>query len=234
MRAQHKKSQHLQIILLRNLTYRKKVTQRFRHFLIINIQKPVMHPVPGKFFSACRLRLRDFIFMMRKDQIFSSCMNIDRIAQIFFRHHRAFNMPSRTSLSPWRLPCRFAFFFRFPEYKIERLFFQISRYFNIPMTSLQIFQIFMRQLSIGSKFASPVIYRSVCCGISKSFVYQRADHFDHTVDLLRRQRVYGCRQNIHAFHILFALRNITAGNLTRIHSFLLRLFNDLIVHVRKI
>src|SRR5699024_7768623 len=84
-----------------------------------------MHPVSGKDFSVAALRLGNFILMMREDQVLSSCMDVDFFTQIFFRHHGALNMPSRTSFSPWRYPVRLSFFFRFPQNKVQGIFFLI-------------------------------------------------------------------------------------------------------------
>ena len=79
-----------------------------------------MHPVSGKFFSVSRFTLSDLILMVWEYQILTARMNVDLLTEIFLRHHRAFNMPSRTSFTRG-----FAFFFRLPEYEIKRIFFLI-------------------------------------------------------------------------------------------------------------
>src|SRR3989338_5660859 len=54
------------------------------------------------------LRLRYFIFMMRKKQIDASGMDIKALSQIFHTHRGALNMPPRAPFAPRRWPCRFA------------------------------------------------------------------------------------------------------------------------------
>ena len=44
----------------------------------------------------------------------------------------------------------------------------------------------------------------------------------------------GGRLNIHTRHVLFAFFNIALGNRIRIHAFLNRLLDDLVVHIRKV
>ena len=41
------------------------------------------------------------ILMMWEYKIFSTGMNINAISKIFFAHNRTFNMPSRSSVTPW-------------------------------------------------------------------------------------------------------------------------------------
>ena len=75
-----------------------------------------------KGFSVCSLRLCNFIFMMRENQVFAACMNVNFIAQILFAHDGALNVPARSAVAPRGFPERLALFFRLPEDKIQRIF----------------------------------------------------------------------------------------------------------------
>src|SRR5699024_5560704 len=114
MGVQHKEPEYLKVVLLADLPDGEKVSKRFRHLPVVNIQESIVHPVSGKSFSIAALRLSNLILMMGEDQVFSSCMDINFFSQIFFGHYRAFNMPAGTSFSPGRYPVRFSFFFRLP------------------------------------------------------------------------------------------------------------------------
>ena len=143
-------------------------------------------------------------------------------------------MPSRTSFTPWRSPCRLSFFFRLPKYKIQRILFLIlSGYQKRTFTGAKIIQVLMGKLSIILKLSGTIIHGTVFL-ISISLVDQRLDHIYHPTDFFCRQRILGCRLDIHAIHIFFALCNITLGYLIRRNAFLNRLFDDLIVYIRKI
>ena len=145
MCTQHKETKYLQIILLADLTDCTEVTERFTHLVVINVQECIVHPVFGKFFAVACLTLCDLILMMWKYQVFTTGMDVNLLAQIFFRHYRAFDMPSRTSITPRRLPCRLAFFLWFPEYEIQRIFLLVlTAYQQGTITGTQIIQILMR------------------------------------------------------------------------------------------
>ena len=145
-----------------------------------------MHPIFGKYTSAARFTLCNLIFMMWKYQVFAASMNIYLLSQVFFRHYRALNMPARTPFAPWRYPIRFSIFFRLPKYKIQCVFLLIlSRYQKGTISSLQIIQIFMGQLTILCKTAGAIVYRTIYC-IRIALLYQVGNHRNHTINLLRR------------------------------------------------
>ena len=73
-------------------------------------------------FSVCSLGLRDFVFMMRENQIFAACMDVNFIPQILFAHDGALNVPARSAIAPRGFPERLALFFGLPEDKIQRIF----------------------------------------------------------------------------------------------------------------
>ena len=145
MRTQHEETQYLQIILFSDLSYGKEVAERFGHFTVVDVQETVVQPVTCKNLAVAALALCNLIFMVRENQVFAAGMNINLFTQIFFCHDGTLDMPSRTSLAPWRYPERFSFFFRFPEYEIQRIFFLIfSGYQKGTVTGTQIIQILMR------------------------------------------------------------------------------------------
>ena len=65
-------------------------------------------------------------------------------------------------------------------------------------------------------------------------INQCADHIDHAPDLFRCLRMNRGRLYIKCLHIFPAFRNITLGNHGRIHPFLIRFPDDLIIYVRKV
>ena len=84
MGAEHEEAQYLQVVFFTDFPYCKEIPQGFGHFLIINIQECVVHPVVGKGLAVRALALRDLIFMVRENQILPTGMNIDFLTQIFF------------------------------------------------------------------------------------------------------------------------------------------------------
>src|SRR5450759_529424 len=77
-----------------------------------------MHPVAGKRLAGIALSLRDLVFLMRKDQIVATTVDIDLLAQVAQVHRRAFDVPTRSSLAPRTIPAWFAWLGRLPEGEI--------------------------------------------------------------------------------------------------------------------
>lgn len=61
-----------------------------------------MHPVTDEVLVICGLGLRLLVFVMRKDEIGATAMNVKRHAEVLLRHGRAFEMPARAPLAPRR------------------------------------------------------------------------------------------------------------------------------------
>mmetsp|Transcript_26650 Transcript_26650/g.49800 ORF Transcript_26650/g.49800 Transcript_26650/m.49800 type:complete len:222 (-) Transcript_26650:465-1130(-) len=66
--------------------------------------------------------LSHFIIMVWKHKIDSSTVNIKIFANNITCHYRAFNVPSRTSGSPWGIPRWFSGFACLPQCKVIRVF----------------------------------------------------------------------------------------------------------------
>ena len=144
-------------------------------------------------------------------------------------------MPARTTVAPRRRPGWFAFFFRFPENKIQRIFFLVfTGYLQRAETGLKVIQIFMGKFSILFKFLNTEINSAVCCRISISLVDQSLDHVDHSVDFLCCLRIGGGRFHIHCIHIFSALCDITLGNFLCTYPFFNCFLNDLVIYVSEV
>ena len=77
-----------------------------------------MHPDFGHRLTMAALTLRNFIFVMRENEIQSAPMDIKSLSQKATAHRRTFDMPTRSSPAPGALPERLSRFGRFPECKI--------------------------------------------------------------------------------------------------------------------
>jgi len=96
-------------------------------------------------------RLSQFILMMREDKIDSTWMNVKVLSQNFTSHCWAFNMPARSSITPWWRPKRFFWFNSFPKCKIffvplfslliSFLFFSLSFLYSFQLSVFEFFLI---------------------------------------------------------------------------------------------
>ena len=98
-----------------------------------------MQPVPHiTGIIAGAATLGSFVFVMRKGEVRAAAVNVDGIAQMFFHHGRAFDMPTGPSTPPGAIPTGLACSRGLPQYKVFRIFF-VSGYFD-PSTVDHIFQ----------------------------------------------------------------------------------------------
>ena len=84
MRLQNKEAQHLTRIFLENILHGKEIVLRLAHLLFMDCDEAVMQPVARKavVIAAAALGLRDFILMMREDQITAAAVEVKGLAQV--------------------------------------------------------------------------------------------------------------------------------------------------------
>ncbi|MPM64404.1 hypothetical protein SDC9_111290 [bioreactor metagenome] len=86
-----------------------KIPQRFTHFLSVDSDHIVMHPVLHRIFSKGCARLGNFTLMVGKHQVHSTSMNIEFFTEIFRSHGRTFHMPSGEAFAPRSVPAHNVF-----------------------------------------------------------------------------------------------------------------------------
>ena len=235
MRAQHQIAQNLRVILLIDVADRLEVSKRLRHLMIVNVQECVVHPVMDKGLSVGTFRLRDLILMVRENKILSAGMNVDGLAKIFSRHHRALNVPAGTAIAPRRLPVGLSVLLRLPENEVQRVSFLIlSRHGNAAHVELEIVQILVGKLSVVRILANREVHGPVTHDIGKALVDQTLNHVNHSVNFLRRLRMRGRGLHIQVCHILPALPDIALRDHRGINALFVCFLNDLVIHIGKI
>ena len=102
------------MVFFTNFADGEKIAQRLGHLFPVNIDESVMYPVTNRLFPRATAGLRDFVFVMRKDQVFAAAVDIEGVAEVFFAHGRTFNMPARSARTPGAFPKRFTGLALFP------------------------------------------------------------------------------------------------------------------------
>src|SRR3954466_3933946 len=111
-------AQDYRIVVLQNLSYGKKVTQRLGHLLLIDVQEAIVEPIICKRPAHCTFGLCDFVLVMREYEVASAAVNVERLRKILCAHRRTFDMPPRPPSSPGALPARFTGLARLPQSKV--------------------------------------------------------------------------------------------------------------------
>src|ERR1700721_2408086 len=82
-----------------------------------------MHPVVRHHGGAVRAaRLREFVFVMREDQIEAAAVNVEDVAEIRAAHGRALDGPTGTPPAPRPFPSRLVFRRLLPEPEVGGIF----------------------------------------------------------------------------------------------------------------
>jgi len=99
----------------------EKIAERFGHLLAFHHEERRMHPEAGEGLAGERFGLRDFVFVMREDQVDAAGVDIERGAQVLNGHHGAFDVPAGAARTDRRIPTEFAFLGRLPQGEIARV-----------------------------------------------------------------------------------------------------------------
>ena len=98
------------------------VAERLRHFPAFDAEHAVVQPCARENPATVRAgRLRDFVFVMRKQQIVAAGVDVDRFAEVCCDHRRALDMPAGASAPPGTVPARQIGCGRFPQHEIGRV-----------------------------------------------------------------------------------------------------------------
>src|SRR5947209_1210657 len=84
-----------------------------------------MQPIARKRSPRDGLRLRDLVFVMRKNNIDTARVNIERLAKILHCHRGALNVPARTSITERTWPERLVSPARLPQHEVTSIVFVV-------------------------------------------------------------------------------------------------------------
>src|SRR5260370_11926850 len=85
-----------------------------------------MQPVPHERLARRCLALRNFVLVMRKCQVDSTSVDIQRLAEVLHGHRGTFNVPAGAPGTDRCLPEALSRFRRFPQLKIPRAPFSVA------------------------------------------------------------------------------------------------------------
>ena len=92
-----------------------KVLQTLTHLQAIDVQVTSVNKKVNPLFGVVvRFGLSELIFVVRKVQVYAATVDVDGFAQNIAAHGAAFDVPTWTSRTIWRVPKRLARFTRLP------------------------------------------------------------------------------------------------------------------------
>src|SRR6266487_1246863 len=95
--------------MLAQIARGEKVAVAFRHLGAAHVEEFPVHPVPRERPARRALGLRDFIYMVRKNQIDAAGVDVERLyaaalRDLLERHRGAFEMPAGPAAPERRIP----------------------------------------------------------------------------------------------------------------------------------
>ena len=121
MRFQHVQAQHLARPIRQQVADGDEVAERLRHLGVFELHEFIVQPVIRHRARAMHAtRLREFVLVVRKDQVDAAAVNVEDIAEIGGAHRRALDVPARASPAPWAFPARLIAGRLLPQHEIER------------------------------------------------------------------------------------------------------------------
>ena len=148
--------------LFQKLAQSKEVTRRLGHLLAVHLKVSAVHPRIYERLARRRLGLGNFVLVMREEVIDAARMKIESLAEIFHRHCRTLNMPTRTTAPPGRIPAdrTVGIFPCFPERKIAYILL-IVLIGRATLTCALIIKVDMGELTVTGKLPNIKVYASV-------------------------------------------------------------------------
>ena len=175
--------------------------------------------------------LCNFIFVMRENQVLTAAVQIERIAQIVRRHRRAFNMPARATLTPWRFPVWFTRLCSFPNSKVQRIFFLVIDINS--STCLQFFHRLTGKLAIVGKRSGAEV--NIAVGfICMTAFHELLHHVNNQIHVFCYFRMDVCIHNIQAVCIGLVFPNIPFGKFRGWHALFVCPTNDFVINIGEI
>ena len=112
-----------------------------------------MQPVTDERFPGRGLALGNFIFVMRKDEVFATAMDVERLAEVLDAHRTALDVPPRPTRAPRRVPFHIAVLLvpRLPEREIGHLFLVVVIAFDARNRRALITDLPVRKLAVFRK-----------------------------------------------------------------------------------
>src|ERR1700694_5656580 len=97
---------------------REEAPQTLRHLLAFTQQEAGMKPKLRERLAGIGFGLRDFVFVMREDEIFAARVQVESLSEFSHRHDGALQGPARTPRPNRRIPRGFPWFRRLPHREI--------------------------------------------------------------------------------------------------------------------
>ena len=188
-----------------------------------------MRPVFRKLFTRQTFGLCNLVFVVGKNEVFPSAVDIYLIAERRAVHRRTLYVPAGAALAPGRLPAYLALFRRFPERKVGGV-----SLINVVVHPHAVEHIFNRPVgktAVSFKAVHRKVNVAVLCGIGVSAVYELLNKVDYISDIFCSFEPKRRLADVELRHNFIYFFNHIGGVLVRRYARFPRFCDNLIVDV---
>ena len=231
MGAEHKQSHCLKVVFLRDITDREKIVEALAHFLVVHVDKAVVHPVVDVWLACGAFALGNLIFVVREQQVLAAAVNVKILSKVFHTHRGAFNVPTGASFSPRTIPGWLAGLLCFPQGEILRGFLFRFNVQTVTGAHLAVFGPLSGKLAVSWKSGNPVVYIAGRNGVGVAVFDQTGNQSDDLPDMLRGPGMNRGGADAQRLRVHIVFRNETVCQFLYGNAFLVGAADHLVVDV---
>ena len=170
--------------------------------------------------------------MVGEDQIVTTAVDVDLLAQVAVNHGGALDVPSRPALSPGGVPGDLAGLGCFPNSEVKGPF--LIGVGGDAAGGLELVHGLVGEPSVVLHLGDVEVDAAVVGHVGVAVVDDPLDHGDDVADALARFRVYVGAVDAQPGGVLEVLLDVPGGQLQGLHALLRRAGYDLVVHVGEV
>ncbi|MCG3150609.1 MAG: hypothetical protein PCFJNLEI_04097 [Verrucomicrobiae bacterium] len=151
-----------------------------------------MQPIFDEWFAGGGFALGDFVFVVRKNQVFAAAVDVETLTEVRHAHDATFDVPAGPPQSPRRIPFDGAVGFTpgFPEREIADVLLGVLVVLDA-RTVLEVIHVEVAEFAVGRKGFDGKIDGAVVANVGVLFGEKRLDESDHAGN-----RVGGARDDM--------------------------------------
>jgi len=226
------KAQRFGLVALQHLADGEKVAQALGHFFFIDAHKAVVHPKARQGLAAGAFALGNFVFVVRKLQVGTAAVDVERLAQQRAAHGRALDVPARPPGAVRAGPLHFGGLVglgRFPEHEVERVALVVGH--GHALAGAQLVEALARELAVASKGAHGVVHVAVRGAVGQPLLLQLPDQGQHLRHVVGGARFVGRALDAQRVGVLVQGLDHARGQAADGFAVVQRAGNDLVVDV---
>ena len=210
---------------------RDEIAERFAHFLSVDRDHVVVHPVTGRIVAAGGGALGDLAFVVREHQVHAPAMDVEPFAEVARAHGRALHVPAGKAVAPRRRPAHDVFGRGlFPQREVEGVAL-VGLSVQLARVGHHVFEHAAGQAAVAvfAIVSLDVEIDRAVAHIGESLVENGLGHFDLLDDMARSVGLDARREHVERPHGIVVALGVILRHLHRFELFEPGLLGDFVL-----